>query len=112
MTMESTLSCCSRLGTFFSGGREPSKKEGIGAQARKHAKHSVRGRRPFFVIHDKMQVLAIRKGAGAALDRFRVAVQRSRTPNRQLKRYSSSPVLNLVIAKARLRSPGEPRSSD
>src|SRR5208337_3006689 len=62
-----------QVGSLFEHRRKPSKKEGIGAQARKHAKHSVRSRCPFFVIHNKIEFLAIREGAGAVLDRVRAA---------------------------------------
>ena len=80
------------------GRHQPGKKEGIGAQARKYAEHSVRGRRPFFVIDDKTQHLAIGKGTGAALDRLVPSGPGSRASNRQLKRYSSSPVLNFAAS--------------
>src|SRR5208337_1805098 len=57
-----------QVGNLFQLCRQPGKKEGIRAQARKYAKHSVRGGCSFFVIDDNTQRLAVRKGAGAVLD--------------------------------------------
>ena len=77
---------------------QPGKKERIGTQACKDAEHSVRGRGPFFVVDDKTQYLAIGQVQVPRWMGFAPSRPGSRVSNRQVKRYSSSPVLNFAAS--------------